>query len=85
MKTEYGTSYNAYLLTGEKNVLIETVHARCFGSYGWSGEAVPAVLARLKTLGMNTFEEGFKCRFVPSADDLEKAFDFGVRFAQSLH
>ena len=26
MESKYGTSYNAYLLTGEKNVLIETVH-----------------------------------------------------------
>lgn len=26
MKAPYGTSYNAYLLTGEKNVLIDTVH-----------------------------------------------------------
>ena len=33
MKTEYGTSYNAYLLTGEKNVLIDTVHARFFDEY----------------------------------------------------
>ena len=28
MKTEYGTSYNSYLVTGEKNALIETVHDR---------------------------------------------------------
>ena len=27
MPAPYGTSYNAYLLTGEKNVLVETVHA----------------------------------------------------------
>ena len=33
METEYGTSYNAYLLTGEKNVLIDCVHARYFDEY----------------------------------------------------
>ena len=33
MEARYGTSYNAYLLTGEKNVLIETVHADYFGEY----------------------------------------------------
>ncbi len=27
MESRYGTSYNAYLITGEKNVLIDTVHA----------------------------------------------------------
>ena len=30
MESKYGTSYNAYLLTGEKNVLIETVHKDYF-------------------------------------------------------
>jgi len=52
-----------------------------FGSYGWSGEAVPGVIARLKSLKMNVFEEGFTCRFVPSEEELSKAFDFGARFA----
>lgn len=33
MEARYGTSYNAYLLTGEKNVLIETVHADYFEEY----------------------------------------------------
>lgn len=33
MEAKYGTSYNAYLLTGEKNVLIETVHADYFEEY----------------------------------------------------
>lgn len=31
MKTEYGTTYNAYLVKGEKTALIETVHAKYFG------------------------------------------------------
>lgn len=33
MKARYGTSYNAYLITGEKNVLIETVHEAFFDEY----------------------------------------------------
>ena len=33
MEAKYGTSYNAYLVTGEKNVLIETVHADYFEEY----------------------------------------------------
>ncbi|MCI8526811.1 MAG: FprA family A-type flavoprotein [Oscillospiraceae bacterium] len=33
MEAKYGTSYNSYLLTGEKNVLIETVHADYFEEY----------------------------------------------------
>lgn len=33
MEAHYGTSYNSYLLTGEKNVLVETVHADFFDAY----------------------------------------------------
>ncbi len=41
MKTEYGTSYNAFLVQGtEKCALIETVHARFFDEYLENIEAV---------------------------------------------
>ena len=33
MEARYGTSYNAYLITGEKNVLIDTVHEPFFSEY----------------------------------------------------
>ena len=33
MEAKYGTSYNAYLVTGQKNVLVETVHADFFEEY----------------------------------------------------
>lgn len=33
MESKYGTSYNAYLVTGKKNVLIETVHEDYFDEY----------------------------------------------------
>ena len=33
MRSEYGTSYNAYLITGEKNILIDTVHEPFFEEY----------------------------------------------------
>jgi NADH oxidase (H2O-forming) len=55
-----------------------------FGSYGWSGEAIPMLTERLKSLKLSVFEDGYKCRFVPSDEELEGAFEFGKRFAQSL-
>ena len=55
-----------------------------FGSYGWSGEAVPNMNARLAGLKMNVFGEGFKFTFVPSAEDLEKAFQIGKEFASTI-
>ncbi len=33
METEYGTSYNAYLIKGEKVALVEAVHTRFFDEY----------------------------------------------------
>ena len=55
-----------------------------FGSFGWSGEAVPMLLERLKGLKLTVFGEGFKAFFVPSEDELKKAFEFGKEFAQKL-
>lgn len=55
-----------------------------FGSYGWSGEAVPNLTARVTGLKMKPFEEGMKVPFVPSEADLEKARETGKRFAESL-
>lgn len=40
MNSPYGTSYNAYLLTGEKNVLIETVHVDFWDEYRANIESV---------------------------------------------
>lgn len=56
--------------------------ASAFGSYGWSGEGVPNLLARLGQLRMKVFEEGYKVRFNPSPIQLEGAFAFGKRFAE---
>ena len=55
-----------------------------FGSYGWSGEAVPNLTARLNGLKMNVFGEGLKITFVPSEEDLAAAKELGRQFAQSL-
>lgn len=58
--------------------------ALVFGSYGWSGEAVPNLIARLKGLKSEVFEEGLRVCFVPSEKDLDAAKEYGKRFAQSL-
>ena len=57
--------------------------AGVFGSFGWSGEAVP-MLERLRALKLNVFEDGFTCRFVPSEAEMAAARDFGERFAATL-
>lgn len=55
-----------------------------FGSFGWSGEAVPMLTSQLKAMKVNVFEDGYRCRFVPSEDDLKGAFEYGKRFAESF-
>lgn len=55
-----------------------------FGYYGWSSDAVPGLIARLRALKMNVFEEGFTARFVPPETKLSAAFDFRKRFAEAV-
>lgn len=58
--------------------------AGAFGSYGWSGEAVPRIESRLKELRMKMPVEGLKVKFRPSKEEDEKAFDFGVKIGNAI-
>ncbi|MPN46910.1 Flavo-diiron protein FprA2 [bioreactor metagenome] len=58
--------------------------AGAFGSYGWSGEAVGNLIARMKQLRFNVVGEGYKARFKPSAEQLEGAREYGREFARTL-
>ncbi len=55
-----------------------------FGSYGWSGEAVPMMADRLRALKLAVYEETLKFVFVASEADLERAKALGHAFAASL-
>jgi flavorubredoxin len=55
--------------------------ASAFGSYGWSGEAVPHIIERLKQLRMKVVDEGFRVKFKPSDSELSEAYDYGYNFA----
>jgi len=71
------------LLTRLSPIIHSYLIAGAFGSYGWSGEAVPNIEARFKMLRMS-YLPGFRVRFKPSPLQLEQAQQFGVRFAQAL-
>ncbi|QAA35012.1 FAD-dependent oxidoreductase [Clostridium manihotivorum] len=58
--------------------------AAAFGSYGWSGEAVPRIETRLEELKMKIYGPGLKINFKPSEEDLQKAFEFGVGFGEMV-
>lgn len=58
--------------------------ASAFGSYGWSGEAVPHMIERLKQLRMKVYGDGLRVRFKPSDAQLEDAYEFGYNFGRSV-
>jgi len=58
--------------------------AAAFGSYGWTGEGVPMLTERLKTLKLKVVDEGFKFRFVPGEEDFRRADEFIGKFKELL-
>ena len=58
--------------------------AALFGSYGWSGEAFANLRARLTGLKANIYPEDMKVIFTPTEEDLNRAYEFGKSFAESI-
>ena len=58
--------------------------ASAFGSYGWSGEAVPHLIDRLKQLKMRVPDNGFRIRFKPGENDIQEAYEYGYDFGCNL-
>jgi len=60
--------------------------AGAFGSYGWSGEAVDHIIARLKSLKLRVPPLApLKIKLIPSQVELKECFAFGVEFAEILN
>ncbi len=60
--------------------------AGAFGSYGWSGEAVDHILMRLKSLKLKVPPlTPLKIKLIPSIEELENCYAFGVEFAEILN
>jgi len=72
------------LLSGLADVEIRGKLGAAFGSYGWSGEAVRMVEARMQGLKLRTPEEGLRIRMYPTEEDLETCRGFGRRLAAHL-
>ena len=56
----------------------------CFGSYGWSGEAVKIIESNLMNLKLKPCGESLFIKFTPHEDEFEKALDYGRIFGQKL-
>ena len=72
------------MLLGLNPIIHKGKLAGAFGSYGWSGEAVPNLTARMQQLRLTMPLEGLRVRFKPTEGDLEKAKTYGRDFAKAL-
>jgi anaerobic nitric oxide reductase flavorubredoxin len=55
-----------------------------FGSYGWGGGAVRGMVKMAKEAGFEVLEPSVELKWVPTADELKKCFEFGVQIAQKI-
>ncbi|MCM8611893.1 FprA family A-type flavoprotein [Accumulibacter sp.] len=55
-----------------------------FGSYGWSGEAVPMIEERLRRLKLRVPLPGVRARLAPTGDDFAACHDLGREIALHL-
>ena len=58
--------------------------AAAFGCYGWSGESPKILSESLSKAGFEVVDEGHKCLWEPSADDVEAAREYGRSFARKI-
>ncbi len=72
------------VLTSLNPVIHRQLTVGIFGSYGWSGEALPNMEQRFKQLKCHMPLKPLGCAFKPSETSLQEAFDFGKNFASSL-
>ncbi len=54
--------------------------AASFGSYGWSGEAVPLIEEHLKNLKLDVVQDGLATKFFPSEEQTGDLLEFGRTF-----
>ncbi len=55
-----------------------------FGSYGWTGEAVDMVEARMRGLKIRVPQSGMKIKLIPTDDELADCRSFGASIAKHL-
>lgn len=58
--------------------------AGAFGSYGWSGEAKDIAETNIAAAKLTFCGESYFVKFKPSAEELQAAFEYGVRFAAQM-
>ena len=72
------------ILSSLNPVIHKGLPASCFGSYGWSGEALKNINERYKQLKLNVVSEPLGIIFKPSENNLKDAYNFGLDFAKKV-
>ena len=72
------------ILSSLNPVIHKGLPASCFGSYGWSGEALKNINERYKQLKFNVVCEPLGIVFRSSEENLKSAYDFGLEFANKV-
>lgn len=72
------------MLLGLNPVIHKGKLAGAFGSYAWSGEAVPNLMERMKTLRLTLPCEGLRVKLQPTQQDLQAAQQMGKQFGEAL-
>jgi anaerobic nitric oxide reductase flavorubredoxin len=55
-----------------------------FGSYGWGGGAVRGMVKTVKEAGFDVMEPSIELKWVPTAEEIKKCFEYGQMFAQKI-
>lgn len=71
------------ILTSLNPVIHGKKIAACFGSYGWSGEALPNISQRYKQLNFKTPVEPFSVIFKPTDEDITKIKEWTKNILES--
>lgn len=72
------------MLIGLNPIIHKGLPAGAFGSYGWSGEAVPNLEAHMQALKLSLPVPGLKIRFKPNEADFAAARQFGESFGAAV-
>ncbi|WP_026487016.1 FprA family A-type flavoprotein [Caldanaerobius polysaccharolyticus] len=72
------------VLTSLNPIVCKGKYAAAFGSFGWSGEAVPMMEERLKQLKFHVVQPGIRVNFKPSSEDLNRCVEFGRQFVKEI-
>lgn len=72
------------LLSSMATLKLKGKWGAAFGSYGWSGEAVPMIEERLKSLKLKLAAPGLRVKFTPRPEDLTAARELGQALGEKI-